>query len=226
MKNIPALRYESAMNTLSRELALSPTLSTFVRALIVVSQGQTSFEISHLEFGKTYQPNGKTEKAYKQAVRDHNKVLANWQRTNKLNLVRTKKGGRTKSANGKIVYTKTIYEFVMLAPFLTVLHSASGDFEEEIRKVVSELKEKYTPVEQERKPHAKWRAEKVKKEIVGKLSAIYRLADEDETLDPEKYCNLILRQAKKRIEALQADFVQKRNVAKLLREFETLVSGD
>lgn len=220
----PMLSYENALSSLLKLLGLSPSLCQFIRALILASKGQKTFNVSHRELAGFYRKcTPETIKADVQSVKDKFKSLKKWEADSQIQLVRIVKEGNRKMEDGKFTFTTSEYELIGLSELTALIHSTSEhELETEITNAIVKLKKQYKPTVKKRGIHPKASIKRAKKTIFTNFERIFALWEDKKQPNPTPYCQSIINELQTRLYKMEDEHIHSQNRKKRIANFEAL----
>lgn len=221
------MHYEMVCNALFRRLGIKPNQRQLIRAFIEASQGKKEFEVSYLELADIlFEKDSASKDTLKKRVADWLKVLLVWQEKNGVELIRILEPGRKiENETGRFEYSNSVYELVMLDGFQKLIASNSEDLSVDIDEFILSLDAQFQPIKRVEKYHPRHQARKNKNTVLTKFKRIFELMVEIDE-NPVKYCQLVLDDACKTLNELEANWIEQRTREKLLSEFESYLNNN
>lgn len=221
------LHYEMVCNALFRRLGIKSNQCRLIKAFIEVSQGKKEFEVSYLELADIlFEKDSALRDTLKKRVADWLKVLLVWQEKNGVELIRILEvGSKKENETGRFEYSNSVYELVMLDGFQKLIASKSENLAADIDEFILSLDSQFQPIKRVKKYHPRHQARKNKNTVLTKFKRIFELMVEIDE-NPIKYCQLVLDDARKTLNELEANWIEQRTREKLLSEFESYLNNN
>lgn len=219
------LVYERALTELFNRLNLKANHRELIRGFILISNGNSQFEVSYSELANLLFGNEQTRKeALRERVRNWIDSLLKWQEHNNLQLIRVlEKGSRIPTDDGRYDYQKPRYEFVLLDELIKTLYSDSEALEAELEALLARLAEQYKPVEKPEKYHPHHQMRKDRRLILTKMRRLFSLSVEAGD-NPVEYCQRVLDEAVMLLDSLNASWTEEQNRNGFISDFESLLN--
>lgn len=222
-----AIQYELVFNEFFKELGLKPAQRELIRAFIVISKGQTHFEVSNNDLANVLYKKDTNGIQKNRGNLDYaRKVLVKWQEDNKIELIRiVRQGQRKTNESGQFEYSKTQYEFVLLAELAVLFSSGSQDLETALKRALEKIKARYKPKKKAGKTLPTNRLRIAKNTILTKFKRVFDLAIEA-NLNPKDECQGLLNQSQSLLNGMEKDWTEENKREAFITEFESLMNMD
>ncbi len=217
--------YERVFAELFRELVgLKAAQCELIRAFLIVSKGQIEFEASNYDLAKVnHKTDGSDYKRLSENVGNAIGVLEKWQQDNELTLVQqVEKGHRENADDGRFLYFKPKYKFVLLAE---LAKANPENVEAVVKETIARIKEQFVPVEKAKKYYPRHFMKIAKKTIFTKLRKVFELAVEAGD-DPISYCQDILNDSWEILNGLETEYTTYQNRDRFIADFESQLNTE
>lgn len=215
------------LSELFKKLGLKPNQCELIRAFIVASKGETSFEVSRAELAQILFNDNETKfRANKERISDWLEVLQKWQESNGLELIRLiEEGRREETANGKFAFHKPKYQFVMLEEFVKLLSLSQEDLDVGLDNAISEIRGHYQPPKKPKQYHPRHLRRKAENTIFTLLKSIFDYSIQVEE-NPVESCQDVLNDAKEKLNEMESEWKERQSRENRISEFEALLNED
>ena len=220
--------YEKVFAELFRELVgLKAAQCELIRAFLIVSKGQIEFEASNYDLAKVnHKTDGSDYKRLSENVGNAIVVLEKWQQDNELTLVQlVEKGRRENADDGRFLYFKPKYKFILLAELAETIAENPENVEAVVKETIARIKEQFVPAEKAKKYRPRHLMEKAKKTIFTKLRKVFELAVEAGD-DPISYCQDILNNSWEILNGLETEHTANQSRDRFIAEFESQLNTE
>jgi hypothetical protein len=220
--------YEKVFAELFRELVgLKAAQCELIRAFLIVSKGQIEFEASNYDLAKVnHKTDGSDYKRLSENVGNAIVVLEKWQKDNELTLVQqVEKGHRENADDGRFLYFKPKYKFVLLAELSEAITENPENVKEIVKETIVRLKEQFVPAEKAKSYNPRHLMKKAKNTIFTKLRKVFELAVEAGD-NPIDYCQGILNDSWEVLNGLETEYTAYQNREKFIAAFESQLNTE
>jgi len=216
--------YEAKLNQLFGELKVPSICRDLIRAFITASEYQTEFEVSRRELAQILFKDACDKENAEARTKYRIKRLLSWQMESRVELVRQLElGHQIEDGNGKKIYVKSKYQFILLAEPVKALLEDDGEKLEKAVLAATELGKLGCEVAEAPKTPIRNQIRRDKRNIITKIRKIYMQAKAI-GINAQDYCRQTIIAAECELQRLDEVWEEKESRQRRIEQVNNLIA--